>query len=50
MSAYFMHTDPLVYEKSYKFIPERWLGNVDPLMKRNLVPFAKGSRNCLGMK
>lgn len=50
MSAYMMHTDPRVYENPHKFVPERWLGEVDPLMKRNLVPFSKGSRNCLGMK
>lgn len=50
MSAYMMHTDPRVYKNPHEFVPERWLGEVDPLMKRNLVPFSKGSRNCLGMK
>ncbi|KAH7048410.1 cytochrome P450 family protein [Macrophomina phaseolina] len=49
MSAYMMHTDPNVYEKPFEFIPERWLGDVNPAMRRNYVPFAKGSRSCLGM-
>lgn len=50
MSSYFMHTDPAVYEKPFEFAPERWLGEVHPDMKRNLVAFSRGSRNCLGMK
>jgi cytochrome P450 len=51
MSAYMQHTDPVVFPNPFEFQPERWLpGNVTPLMTRNLVPFSKGSRNCLGMK
>ena len=50
MSAYLMHTDATVYPEPDKFIPERWMGKVDPALHRNLVPFARGSRNCLGMK
>ena len=50
MSSYFMHTDPSVYEKPFEFIPERWLGDIDPAMNRNYVPFSRGSRNCLGLK
>ncbi|CAO2651135.1 Nn.00g094320.m01.CDS01 [Neocucurbitaria sp. VM-36] len=50
MSAYCQHTDPSVFPEPFKFVPERWLpGNATPLMLRNLVPFSKGSRNCLGM-
>lgn len=50
MSAYLMHTDPTVYPEPFKFIPERWLGDLDPLMSANLVTFSRGSRMCLGMK
>lgn len=50
MSAFMMHSDPEVYDQPFEFIPERWLGDVNPLMKRNFVPFTRGSRNCLGMK
>lgn len=50
MSAYFMHTDASVYERPFDFIPERWLGDIDPAMNRNYVPFSRGSRNCLGIK
>lgn len=50
MSAYYMHSDPVVYKSPFEFIPDRWIGEVDPAMHRNYVPFAKGSRNCLGLK
>jgi cytochrome P450 len=49
MTAYFQHTDPAVFPDPYSFVPERWLGNVSLQMTRNLVPFARGSRNCIGM-
>ncbi|KAF1963154.1 cytochrome P450 [Byssothecium circinans] len=49
MSAYMMHSDAKVYDEPFQFKPERWLSNVTPAMNRNLVPFSKGSRNCLGM-
>ncbi|KAJ2997361.1 hypothetical protein NUW58_g678 [Xylaria curta] len=48
MSSYFMHTDPDIFPKPFDFTPERWLGAVNPLMNRNFVPFARGSRTCLG--
>lgn len=50
MSSYLMHTDPKVFANPYEFIPDRWLGEVPALMARNLVPFSRGSRQCLGMK
>ncbi|KAL3456547.1 putative cytochrome P450 [Aspergillus heterothallicus] len=49
MSAYSMHNDPVVYPEPQKFIPERWLGQYNPQMNKNWVPFTRGSRNCLGM-
>ncbi|KAL4791866.1 putative cytochrome P450 [Aspergillus venezuelensis] len=49
MAAYSQHMDPSVYEDPFTFKPERWLGNVDPRMNRNWVPFSRGSRNCVGM-
>lgn len=50
MSAYFMHSDPTTYPEPFKFVPDRWLGEYNPAMNRNFVPFSRGSRNCLGMK
>ncbi|GKZ75835.1 hypothetical protein AnigIFM56816_003291 [Aspergillus niger] len=48
MSAYFMHSDPVVYPDPKVFRPERWLGTIDPAMHQQYVPFSRGSRNCLG--
>ncbi|KAJ4368119.1 hypothetical protein N0V83_006474 [Neocucurbitaria cava] len=50
MSTYFMHTDPDVFSQPFEFKPERWLGSITPKMLRNYVPFARGSRNCLGQE
>ncbi|KAI1132548.1 putative cytochrome P450 [Nemania abortiva] len=49
MSVCHLHMDPEVYPEPYKFIPERWIGDADPSVHRNFVPFVKGSRSCLGM-
>ncbi|KAH8887959.1 putative cytochrome P450 [Thozetella sp. PMI_491] len=48
MSAFMMHTDPDVFPEPYQFKPERWIGDYDPNLNRNYVPFSKGSRSCLG--
>ncbi|KAI1196100.1 putative benzoate 4-monooxygenase cytochrome P450 [Nemania serpens] len=48
MSISHMLMDPEVYPEPYRFKPERWLGDIDPRLNRNFVPFVKGSRNCLG--
>jgi hypothetical protein len=50
MTIYHMHRDPNVFPEPFKFKPERWLGDIDPRMNRNYVPWAKGSRDCLGKK
>ncbi|OTA61601.1 cytochrome P450 [Hypoxylon sp. EC38] len=49
MSIYAMHTDASVFRDPLQFKPERWLGEYNPQMDRNFVPFAKGSRSCLGI-
>ena len=50
MSAYYQHRDPNIFPQPDKFVPERWLKDVTPAMKKNYIPFSKGSRHCLGMK
>jgi cytochrome P450 len=48
MTAYLQHIDSDVYPDPFVYQPERWL-NATPQMHRNLVPFSRGSRNCIGM-
>ena len=50
MHTHAMLMDPEVYSDPTHFHPERWLGDIDPRMKRNFVPFVRGSRSCLGKK
>ncbi|KAL8727252.1 MAG: hypothetical protein Q9166_006171 [cf. Caloplaca sp. 2 TL-2023] len=40
--------DPTVYPSPFTFTPECWLGDINPHMLRNFVPFTRSSRNCLG--
>jgi len=54
LNQYSMHHSPLLYPSSHTFDPSRWLNN--PLafdgkpLSTYLVPFAKGTRSCLGMQ
>jgi cytochrome P450 len=53
MSAYWMHNDPGVFPDPGAFEPTRWIdANPEHLkvMRAYCVPFAKGSRNCVGQK
>lgn len=43
MSGYLMHSDPDVYPSPFTFDPDRWLGDIDPHMLRNFVPFTRGT-------
>ena len=51
MTTYYMHMDPVVFPEPEKFNPKRWL-NVDAESQIHtyFVPFAEGSRSCVGMK
>ncbi|KAI9720219.1 MAG: hypothetical protein M1812_003037 [Candelaria pacifica] len=44
-----LHHNEKLFPDPSAFIPERWLGPEAVNNKRNLVPFSKGSRNCVGM-
>ncbi|KIM93253.1 hypothetical protein OIDMADRAFT_173290 [Oidiodendron maius Zn] len=50
MSSWMMHRNEHVFSSPEKFNPERWL---DPaaakVLDKHLVPFGKGSRQCVGM-
>ncbi|KAK5636379.1 hypothetical protein RRF57_012091 [Xylaria bambusicola] len=53
MTTYWMHNDPAVFPNPESFEPNRWL-TADPetlkTMHMYYVPFAKGSRSCVGKK
>lgn len=51
MSSWMMHRDPTVFTDPMKFNPERWLQSTEEAQRlnRNMVPFGRGSRQCVGM-
>lgn len=51
MSSWLMHRDPSVFSSPNTFSPERWLISdaESRRLDRNLVPFGRGSRQCVGM-
>ncbi|KAJ8116515.1 hypothetical protein OPT61_g2076 [Boeremia exigua] len=52
MSAAIMHHNETIFPYSDAFEPERWLGKYDvprSVMEKNMMPFSKGSRQCVGM-
>jgi len=48
MTGMLMHTDPEVFEAPMVFNPQRWIDR--PGLEKYLVPFARGSRQCVGME
>ncbi|TVY60809.1 Cytochrome P450 monooxygenase sdnE [Lachnellula suecica] len=47
MSSILIHHNTSIFPDPHTFDPARWIGN--PGLKRYLVSFSKGSRQCLGM-
>ncbi|MGX1128861.1 cytochrome P450 [Streptomyces glaucescens] len=48
-SPYLLHHDPASFPEPERFLPERWLPGRPPAGREHaLVPFAAGSRKCLG--
>ena len=47
MAAPLIHLNPDVFVDPMEFRPERFIEN--PQLKRNLIAFSQGSRQCLGM-
>ncbi|TWU78279.1 hypothetical protein ED733_008291 [Metarhizium rileyi] len=53
MSTYWMHNDPVVFPNPKIFDPNRWINTPPETLKEMqafYVPFAKGSRTCVGQK
>lgn len=48
MSAMQMHSDPAHFPYPETFKPDRWLDAGSARLDRYLVPFSKGTRNCIG--
>lgn len=45
-----MHDNPTIFPSPRAFKPDRWLQPDSAQLKKYLVPFSKGSRQCLGMQ
>lgn len=48
MAAPLIHLSPTLFPNPLEFRPERFIEN--PSLKRHLITFAQGSRQCLGMQ
>jgi cytochrome P450 len=48
----YLHGNPEFFPDPEEFRPERWIDveMQQPTMKHRLVPFGKGTRQCLGQK
>lgn len=49
MSSMMMHTDPAIFPDPQSFKPDRWLSSKGVRLDNYLVPFGKGTRQCLGI-
>lgn len=50
MTSVLMHQNETIFPKPLEFIPERWLDRTERIrLEKSLVPFSKGSRQCLGI-
>jgi cytochrome P450 len=45
-----MHDNPTLFPSPRSFQPDRWLQPNSAQLRKYLVPFSKGSRQCLGMQ
>ena len=51
MSIYILQRmNPKIFPQPDEFIPERWMGPDAKELKKYLVPFSKGPRQCLGVE
>lgn len=50
MTSVMLHDNPSLFPNPRSFEPERWLQPSKGQLRKYLVPFGKGSRQCLGMK
>jgi len=50
MTSVMMHDNPDIFPEPRAFKPERWLQSNANQLRKYLVAFSKGSRQCLGMQ
>ena len=50
MTSVMMHDDPSIFPNPRSFEPDRWLQADSAHLRKYLVPFSKGSRQCVGMQ
>ncbi|MCJ1465822.1 hypothetical protein MMC07_004441 [Pseudocyphellaria aurata] len=49
MSSILMHNNPTIFPDPKTFLPDRWLQPSEVRLQKYLIPFSKGTRQCLGM-
>ena len=50
MTSILMHENPELFPNARTFDPDRWLQADSARLRKYIVAFAKGSRQCLGIK
>ena len=52
MTQYFVHMNQDIFPNPTKFDPERWItaAEQNQNLTKYLVPFHRGTRNCIGLK
>lgn len=50
MSSILLHNNSSIFPDPFSFNPDRWLGKSGANLSKYLVPFSRGSRQCVGMK
>ena len=50
MTSVLVHNNPEIFPNGHVFDPERWLQPNASNLRKYIVAFGKGSRQCIGMK
>ncbi len=50
MTGLLIHDNPTIFPNPRTFAPDRWLQTSSTRLHKYLIPFSRGTRQCVGMK